>query len=80
MVEPKYSKIKSYSYAEALEKGLLKEGPPPTKEEALKIEQSLIEPKLNVYGLRFPKKHGKTEADYMRLSYKEEDEAFKREN
>ena len=29
-----------------------------------------------MYGLRFPEKHAKTDADYMRLSYKEEDEAF----
>jgi hypothetical protein len=36
----------------------------------------LIEPKLNLYGLRFPERDSKTPNDYMRLSYKEEDEAF----
>lgn len=29
-----------------------------------------------MFGLRFPEKHAKTPNDYMRLSYKEEDEKF----
>ena len=32
-----------------------------------------------MYGLRYPEKDAKTERDYMRLSYKEEDEAFLQE-
>jgi hypothetical protein len=32
-----------------------------------------------MYGLRFPEKDAKTPKDYMRLSYKEEDEAFLKE-
>ena len=34
---------------------------------------------LSMYGLRFPDKDSKSDADYMRLSYKEEDEAFLKE-
>ena len=51
----------------------------PTKEELIEIEKSLIPPKAQMYGLRFPEKDSKTPADYMRLSYKEEDEAFLKE-
>lgn len=51
----------------------------PTKEELIEIENSLIPPKAQMYGLRFPEKDSKTPADYMRLSYKEEDEAFLKE-
>ena len=32
-----------------------------------------------MYGLRYPERDAKTKADYMRLSYKEEDEEFMRE-
>ena len=34
------------------------------------------EPKANIYGLRFPDQHSKKPEDFMRLSFKEEDEAF----
>lgn len=64
------------NYADAIAKGYIKEGPKPTPEEIAAIEASLIEPKVKVYGLRFPEKDAKTERDYMRLSFKEEDEAF----
>lgn len=64
------------SYQDALIQGYIREGPKPTKEEIEAIEKALIEPKVNMYGLRFPEKDAKTERDYMRLSYREEDEAF----
>lgn len=48
----------------------------PTPEEIKEIEKSLIEPKAELYGLRFPERDAKTPADYMRLSYREEDEAY----
>lgn len=64
------------NYGEALAQGYIREGPKPTAEEAAAIEKALIEPKANIYGLRFPEKDAKTERDYMRLSFKEEDEAF----
>ena len=76
MVDSKISKLKSMSYTDALQKGYLREGPAPTKEEALEIEKMLIEPKQKLYGLRFPERDAKTDADYMRISFKEEDEAF----
>ena len=64
------------SYAKAMEKGFIRDGPPPTKEELKEIEKSLIEPQMKLYELRSPEKYAKTEHDYMRLSYKEEDEAY----
>lgn len=40
------------------------------------MKNAQIEPKLKLYGLRFPEKDAKTEADYMRISYQKEDEEF----
>ena len=58
----------------------MREGPPPTPEEIKKIEESLIEPQYEFFGLRYPEKHAKDPvADYMRLSFKEEDEAYRKE-
>ena len=34
---------------------------------------------VKMYGLRFPERDSKTDADYMRLSYVEEDAAFMKE-
>ena len=36
----------------------------------------MLPPKLETYGLRFPERDAKTPADYMRLSYVEEDAKF----
>ena len=66
-------------FHEALENGRLKAGGPPTAEELLEIEASLLPPKLQTYGLRFPERDAKTPADYMRLSFVEEDEKFMQE-
>ena len=62
------------SYAQAVEKGYLQQGLV-SAEQAKEIEKMLIEPQAQIYGLRNPK-DAKTPKDYMRISYKEEDEAF----
>mmetsp|Transcript_39236 Transcript_39236/g.59857 ORF Transcript_39236/g.59857 Transcript_39236/m.59857 type:complete len:109 (-) Transcript_39236:20-346(-) len=61
-------------YNEALDKGLLKQGPPPTEEELAEMRELLTPKKLDFLGLRFPEKHaGDPKADYLRLSFQEED-------
>jgi len=60
------------SYQQAIEKGYLRTTAP-TAEELAKIESDLIAPKAKLYGLRFPEKDAKTDRDYMRLSYREEE-------
>ena len=40
------------------------------------MEKALIPKKLDFMGLRFPERDAKTDADYMRMSFVEEDEAF----
>jgi hypothetical protein len=62
------------SYGQAVEKGYLQQGLV-SAEQAKEIEKMLIEPQAQIYGLRNPK-DAKTAKDYMRISYKEEDEAF----
>ena len=63
-------------YSEALESGKLRFGAAPTPEELLEIEQMLIPKPIQLYGLRNPERDGKTERDYMRLSWIKEDEEF----
>ena len=43
------------------------------------IEHIKKEPKAKIYGLRFPERDAKTEADYLRISFKEEDEEYRKE-
>ena len=43
------------------------------------VQEILKEPKPVMWGLRFPERDAKTDADYMRLSFKEEDEEFLKE-
>jgi hypothetical protein len=71
---PKYMKVAGMSYAQAIEKGYLREGLI-SDEQAKEIEKQLIEPQAQIYGLRNPA-DAKTKNDYMRISFKEEDEAF----
>ena len=54
-------------------------GGPPTPEEIREMEAMLVPKPINMYGLRFPEKDSKTERDYMRLSYVEEDAEFLKE-
>merc|ERR1712060_587952 len=62
----------SVSFHEAFDKGFLKM----EKRRPDEVQQILEEPKAQLFGLRFPEKDGKTERDYMRLSFREEDEEF----
>ena len=63
------------SFDEALDKGFLK-----MEDRKIDEVQAIIEEKKPVfYGLRFPEKDGKTERDYMRLSFVEEDAEFLKE-
>lgn len=63
------------SFNESLEKGFMKM----EKRRPDEVQRILETPKPVMYGLRFPEKDAKTEADYMRLSYQEEDEEFLKE-
>ena len=74
--KPRYVTAHGMNYAEALKAGYLRTTVP-TAGELAEIEKSLIEPQAKIYGLRFPEKDGKTERDYMRLSYKDEDDAWR---
>ena len=69
----KKTKQRGMLLEEALENGRLQAGGPPTAEELLEIQQALLPPKLNLYELRYPEKDAKTAADYMRISFQEED-------
>jgi hypothetical protein len=59
-------------FPEAVKRGLIIERQRPEELKAVLFD----EPKANIYGLRFPDQHSKKPEDFMRLSYKEEDEAF----
>ena len=61
---------------EAIQEGKLRVGGPPSPEELAEIEASLIPKDVNLYGLRNPERDGKTDADYMRISFEEEDLAW----
>ena len=43
------------------------------------VQRILETPKPVMYGLRFPERDAKTDADYMRISFTEEDEKFLKE-
>ncbi len=68
-------KAHEVTYAQALQAGYLRETVP-TKEELEIIEKELIPASAKLQGLRFPEKHAKTEEDFMRLSYIEEDKKW----
>lgn len=69
---PLVTAMQSVTFPEAMSKGLIMERKRPEE-----IEQIIHDsPKANLYGLRFPEKDAKTDRDYMRLSFKEEDEDF----
>lgn len=75
---PRYLKTTGMSYGQALEKGFLREGLI-SKEEALAIEKSLIEPEAKIYGMRDvpgETKEARAKRDYMRIESIAEDEAF----
>ena len=72
---PCVQQMTGVSYASAIERGFIKQAK--LGEEVQKVLAP--EPKYELYGLRFPERDAKTERDYMRLSFKDEDEAFKKE-
>ena len=70
--KPLVAEMQAVNYADALAKGFI------VNEKRRKGEMlaAIAEPKAKFYGLRFPERDAKTDADYMRISFKEEDEAF----
>ena len=52
------------------------DGSAPTADQLMEMQKIYEEPKVQLYGLRNPERDANTEADYMRISFKEEDEAF----
>ena len=67
--------MQGVSFQQALDRGLLKM----EKRTPEEVRQIVQEPKAVMYGLRFPEKDAKTDRDYMRLSFVEEDEQFLKE-
>jgi large subunit ribosomal protein L20 len=70
--KPLVAQMTGVSYPEALTKGYIVENT--LGSDLAKIIRT--EPKADIVGLRFPERDAKTDADFMRLSYIEEDEAF----
>jgi hypothetical protein len=71
--KPVIAAMQDVSYAAALEKGLIKE------HKDFDLERDTVmkkESTMRFFGLRFPEKDGKTDADYMRLSFVKEDAEF----
>lgn len=65
---PLINAMHAVSYPEALAKGFVKEGKP-TDADLAAILGASVEPKAHLYGLRFPERDSKKDADYMRLSF-----------
>jgi hypothetical protein len=61
--------VTAVSLPEAFERGLMIKRSRPEEIDAIIYN----EPKAEIYGLRFPEKDAKTDRDYMRISFKEED-------
>ena len=70
--KPLVAGITAVTFPEAVKRGLIIERQRPEELKAVIYDEQ----KANLYGLRFPEKHSKKPEDYMRLSFKEEDEAF----
>jgi hypothetical protein len=68
--------MQGISFPEAMKRGLIMDRKRPDELAAIINEP---EPKADLYGLRFPERDSKKPADYMRLSYREEDEEFLKE-
>jgi hypothetical protein len=68
--------MQAISYTAALEKGLIKSQKDydPKRDSVMKKEET-----LRLFGLRNPAKDAKTDRDYLRLSFVEEDAAFMEE-
>ena len=70
--KPLVAQMTGITYPEALTKGFIVENT--MGSELAKIIRT--EAKPDIVGLRFPERDAKTDADFMRLSFVEEDEAF----
>jgi hypothetical protein len=71
--KPVINDMQAVSYHAALEKGLIKD------HKEFDLERDAVMKKdstMRFFGLRFPEKDGKTDADYMRLSFVKEDAEF----
>lgn len=64
------------SYHEAFEKGLLKDMPRPTEEEAKIIADSILPKPTKMIHLLNPE-DAKTEKDFLRLTFQEEDDKWR---
>ena len=65
---------------EAIEVGKMRVGGPPTAEELEEIRNLMIPAQIQHIGLRNPERDSKTDADFLRLSFKDEDDAWRAEN
>ena len=72
---PVVNQMQEISFESALDKGLMKMEKRRTDE----VQEIIKDPKAVLYGLRFPDKDAKTDKDYMRLSFTEEDAEFLKE-
>ena len=76
---PIVQKMTALSYHQAMNKNLIWDGAEPSKEKLEEMAKIYEEPKIQMYGLRYPERDAKTDADYMRISFVEEDQAFMKE-
>jgi hypothetical protein len=71
--KPVIAEMQAISYTAALDKGLIK------RHEDFNLERDTVirkEENLRFFGLRNPEKNAKTDKDYLRLSFVEEDAEF----
>ena len=73
--KPVVQQMTGVSFDEALEKGFMKM----EKRRPDEIQHIIEVPKAVFYGLRYPEKDARTERDILRLSFKDEDEQFLKE-
>ena len=70
--KPLVAAMQSIKYSDALSKGMIVN----EKRRADDVMKIIEEPTANLYGLRFPERDAGTDADYMRISFREEDDKF----
>ena len=73
--KPLVAEMQAVSYADALAQGRIVD----EKRRPNEVMNIINEPEPILYGLRFPERDAKTDADYMRISFREEDEAFRKD-
>ena len=70
--KPLVAEMQAVSYVDALKQGRIVD----EKRRSDEVMNIIKEPEAVFYGLRFPERDAKTDADYMRISFVEEDEKF----